>query len=100
MTWTRWAAPGRVLDPLDCDTQLYMAEGSRDDLGVYANHQLQMAEPPSSTWRPGPESTIRPACFDGTATCFWEPPTKAGCHTRSPLPLTENHPPPPGGSNR
>ena len=48
-----------------------MAEGDRHDLGVHANHQLQMAEPSSCTWRAGPESAIRPARFDGTATCSW-----------------------------
>jgi GNAT superfamily N-acetyltransferase len=30
-----------------CDTQLYMADDGRHDLGVCANHQLQMANPPT-----------------------------------------------------
>jgi hypothetical protein len=45
-----------------CDTQLYMARGGRHDLGVHVDHQLQMAEPPSSTWRPGPEVSD-PTCM-------------------------------------
>src|SRR5260370_569847 len=60
-----------------------MADGGRHDRDVCADHQLQMAEPPSFTWRAGPESVVRPACFDRTATCFWEPPTRAGCHRQS-----------------
>ena len=33
----------------DCDRQLYMANDDRRDLGIRLNHQLQMAESPSST---------------------------------------------------
>jgi hypothetical protein len=57
-----------------------MAGDGRHDLGVRVYHQLQMAEPPSSTWRLSPDPAIRPACFDRTATCFWEPPSMAGGH--------------------
>jgi hypothetical protein len=60
-----------------------MAGDGRHDLDVRVNHQLQMAEPPSSTWRLSPDPAIRPACFDRTATCFWEPPSMAGGHNGS-----------------
>ena len=42
----------------ECDRQLYMANDDRRDLGIRLNHQLQMAESPSSTWRLGTESVI------------------------------------------
>jgi hypothetical protein len=35
-----------------------MANDDRRDLGIRLNHQLQMAESPSSTWRLGTESVI------------------------------------------